>query len=360
MSSFKLLAHALFTLLALLVTRKTFVRHPKWRRTIAGILLTEFAAFLIWILFGSDDRLYLSFNNIWVSLATFIAVDIVLNLCLFLFVRKKWTAYAPWNYLAAAIATIVLGFAGHQNTVDPKLTEYVVQIPGTSGRDSLDILWVTDLHIGRLIGAKEIDRLREMAIKAKPDYLIFGGDMIHREISYAETPEVLEAMTRLVTETVPEGHVFFILGNHEYYADTAEKIEWISRFGTLLRDEVTRIDGGICLVGRDSYHEKEDRKKLRTLLSEVPSGAPTIVLAHEPEERGQKEVYDFPYLALHGHTHAGQHLLFIPFVYIGSPHIYGRYQIGETTHIISSGYGVSASTIRLGTHSEAVLLRVRY
>lgn len=360
MSIFKFTAHLIFSLLALWITRRTFKSDPKLRRVLSGVLVLEFVLFLVWMLLGAGDGLYLAFNNFWVATATFDALFGVLAFGLLLFYRKGWHEYAKWAYAGALILTVICAGIGHQNTVNLRLTVYEEKLTEGMPKDSLKILLVTDLHIGKIIGTEHIARLREMAVKEKPDYLIFAGDMIDRGVSYALRPEVFAEMKRLVTDAIPAGHAFFVLGNHEYYADTAEKLLWINSLGTLLRDSVVKLPEGVYLIGRDSGIGNPRRAEMSALLSQVPAGAPAVLVAHEPEEYGEPEVTARPLLVLHGHTHAGQHILFRPFLYIKAPHAYGRIQKGQATHIISSGYGVSNSTLRIGTQSEAVLIRLTY
>ncbi len=361
MSIFKFTLHLIFSLLALWITHRAFKSDPKLRRVLSGVLVLEFVLFLVWILLGAGDGLYLAFNNFWVATATFDALFGILAFGLLLFYRKGWHEYANRAYAGALILTVVFAGIGHQNTVNPRLTVYEEKLTEGTPKDSLKILLVTDLHIGKIIGAEHIARLRKMAVKEKPDYLVFAGDMIDREVSYALRPEVFAEMKRLVAEAVPEGHTFFVLGNHEYYADTAEKLVWIKSLGTLLRDSVVKLPGEeVYFIGRDSGIGNRRRAEMSALISQVPAGAPAVIVAHEPEEYGEPEVTDRPLLVLHGHTHAGQHILFRPFLYIKAPHAYGRIPKGSATHIISSGYGVSNSTLRIGTQSEAVLICLKY
>lgn len=360
-SAFKVIPQVIFALAALWVTRHAFRSYPLWRRLLSALIALEVICMLLWITMGADDSFYLFFNNYWVGLVTFVAIYAVIYLLAFILKRERRRQSAPAVYVIALLVTVGLGIIGHHNTVQPRLTRYDVDL-GVDNRakDSINLLLVTDLHIGPIIGEKEIDHLQMMVKDEKIDYLLFGGDMIDLSLSYATTPGIEEALQRLIGSSVPPGHTFFVMGNHEYYADTEEKEKWANELGILLCDDVVRLPEGIYLIGRDSRIGNPQRASMESLTSVVPPDSPAIILSHEPEEYGEEEVTDRRLLVLHGHTHNGQHFLFHPFLYLKTPYAYGMHQRGETVHIISSGYGVSTSTLRIGTHSEAVVVKIKF
>lgn len=152
--------------------------------------------------------------------------------------------------------------------------------------------------------------------------------------------------------------LYFVLGNHEYYGDLDENIQWISSLGTLLRDSVVRLRPDLYLIGRDYYRARDqDIVPLSNLVDQVPDGATTILLQHRPREHWESDpAVGGIDLTLTGHTHAGQIFpmqIFQPLLF---SHNYGCHSSGDGTLIISSGYGASTSRLRIGTKSEIVII----
>ena len=358
MTLFKLIAHLVLSLITIWVTRRVFRERPGWRLGLTLFLGIEAVVFTVLSFAGMPDGLYATFNNFWIGLWVFLSIYLIFWIILLFSPQSRRKALLYPAYLGAAFMAILLGIIGHQSFSKPALTEYDITLSQTAPKDSIRILLVTDLHIGPIVGTEEIAHLRQLTKGLKADYLIFGGDMIDRKLSYALDEDVMQEMRELIVAAVPSGRTYFILGNHEYYSDTDGKIKWISSLGTLLRDSVVLLPEGVCLVGRDSS-QGYGRQDLAPLTKDIPDETPMIILAHEPEKRGKTDTIDRPALYLHGHTHNGQLFLFRPLIYLIHDEVYGRYDKGGSTHITSSGYGVSTSTLRIGTRSEAVLLTVR-
>ena len=194
-----------------------------------------------------------------------------------------------------------------------------------------------------------------MIEQASPDYVFIGGDLIDRNLSDVDTLTTADHFARIRERT---SGLYFILGNHEYYGDLDENIQWISSLGTLLRDSVVRLRPDLYLIGRDYYRARDqDIVPLSNLVDQVPDGATTILLQHRPREHWERDpAVGGIDLTLTGHTHAGQIFpmqIFQPLLF---RHNYGCHPSGDGTLIISSGYGASTSRLRIGSRSEIVVI----
>ncbi|MDD7468399.1 MAG: metallophosphoesterase [Porphyromonas sp.] len=245
--------------------------------------------------------------------------------------------------------------AGRRNVGEPITTHYRITVPGESPSDSIRIALVTDIHLGDLFGEDHLARMEQMIEQASPDYVFIGGDLIDRNLSEVDTLTAAYHLSRIRKRTPG---LYFVLGNHEYYGDLDENIQWISSLGTLLRDSVVRLRPDLYLIGRDYYRARDqDIVPLSNLVDQVPHGATTILLQHRPREHWERdpEVSGID-LTLTGHTHAGQIFpmqIFQPLLF---RHNYGCHSSGDGTLIISSGYGASTSRLRIGSRSEIVVI----
>lgn len=245
--------------------------------------------------------------------------------------------------------------AGRRNVREPITTHYRIVLPDEKPSDSVRIALVTDIHLGNLFGEEDLARMEEMIEQASPDYVFIGGDLIDRNLSEVDTITAAYHFARM-RERTPG--LYFVLGNHEYYGDLDENIQWISSLGTLLRDSVVRLRPDLYLIGRDYYRARDqDIVPLSNLVDQVPDGATTILLQHRPREHWESDpAVGGIDLTLTGHTHAGQIFpmqIFQPLLF---SHNYGCHSSGDGTLIISSGYGASTSRLRIGSCSEIVII----
>jgi len=139
-----------------------------------------------------------------------------------------------------------------------------------------------------------------------------------------------------------EHGVHAILGNRDFQHDAAVVAANLRRAGLdVLRNEHRRLKVGgadpstgsghsLWLVGiEDVWLGKPD---LEAALDAVPQGAPTVLLAHEPDFADQGTGQGIT-LQLSGHSHGGQ--VRLPFVgapilpYLARKYPYGLRQVGE-------------------------------
>ena len=245
--------------------------------------------------------------------------------------------------------------AVRRNVREPITTHYRIVLPDEKPSDSVRIALVTDIHLGDLFGEEHLSRMEQMIEQASPDYVFIGGDLIDRNLSDVDTITAADHFARIRERT---SGLYFILGNHEYYGDLDENVQWISSLGTLLRDSVVRLRPDLYLIGRDYYRASDqDIVPLSNLVDQVPDGATTILLQHRPREHWESDpAVGGIDLTLTGHTHAGQIFpmqIFQPLLF---SHNYGCHPSGGGTLIISSGYGASTSRLRIGSRSEIVII----
>ncbi|MCC8142948.1 MAG: metallophosphoesterase [Tannerellaceae bacterium] len=221
--------------------------------------------------------------------------------------------------------------------------------------DSLTIAMMSDLHIGEVIGKRQVQRYVELTNSQHPDMIVLVGDVIDYESRHAEKAQIEEDLQKLYAPL----EVYMVNGNHEYRANRMAKERWFRKTGvTLLKDSVVMPDSSFYLVGRDDLVNKK-RKPLNLLLQGVDKEKPIIVLDHQPGSLAETTMNRAD-LGLHGHTHNGQlwpYPVLMKFIYEAP---YGYYRKGDTHFYVSSGIGVAGPPYRVETRSELVMVHITF
>lgn len=260
--------------------------------------------------------------------------------------------------LALSLLIFVLcAYSGYRNVRYPEVVRerlFVDRLTpeGAVAEHRLRLALLTDLHIGEGITPDYVERAVEQTLCEQPDLILVGGDFIDHDIVYAQSERVRAAMRRL---TAPYG-TYYVLGNHEYRADTLGNMSWVSEVGgTLLVDSVAYpADSLIALIGRDDYVHRS-RMRLDHLTAGVDAEArPLILLEHTPERLDSLKTSPID-LALYGHTHGGQLWPMAALIWLKYGIVEGRKLIGSTTVHVSSGIGAAGAPYRIGTRSQIVI-----
>ena len=213
---------------------------------------------------------------------------------------------------------------------------------------SLTIVLASDLHIGYTNRRKELARWIRLINAAKPDLVLFGGDVIDLRLRPVIEGGYAEEFHRLSAPAMT------VLGNHEYYGDVNGAEVFFTDAGiNLLRDTTAFIDG-IAIIGRDD-HSNHGRKSLSELTGHVSCF--TILLDHQPYhlEEAEQSGIDFQFS---GHTHHGQ---VWPLSWVTNAmyeKAWGHLTRGNTRYYISSGLGIWGPKFRIGTRSEYLVLHI--
>ncbi len=211
----------------------------------------------------------------------------------------------------------------------------------------LNIVMISDLHIGYHNRVDELDRWVDIINKENPDLVLIGGDIIDGHMRPIDDMNMAESFRRF------KAPVIACLGNHEFYSGLSGAQEFYKKAGiTLLRDEAITVKG-INIVGRDDRSNRS-RKSLAEIMKGVDKSRYTILLDHQPYELEEAEHngIDFQFS---GHTHQGQvwpASWVTNAVYEDS---WGPLQKGDTQYYVSSGIGIWGAKFRIGTRSEYIV-----
>ena len=266
-------------------------------------------------------------------------------------------------YIAAfsvLVVTVVL-IAGYINASNPRLKELNIEInKKVDWRGSFNIVSVSDIHIGGIIGKETVSRLVEKINGLNPDLVIFPGDILDQDLATVLTFKIGGPLKNISAKY----GVYAITGNHEYIGGIEKSSRYLKSLGIiLLRDSVALIDNTLYLIGREDRDCRRfngfQRKSLNELMKNVDKTKPVILLDHQPFNLEEAEKNDID-LQISGHTHHGQ---LWPFNYITNM-VYelswGYKRKGNTQFYVSSGYGTWGPPVRTGNKPEIVLFRVNF
>ena len=211
---------------------------------------------------------------------------------------------------------------------------------------------VSDLHLGWLVGNRQINRLTDIVKTQNVATLLMPGDILDDNVEYYNHLNMQPAMQNLV-KAVPLG-VYASLGNHDMYGSEAEIRNALLEAGVhVLGDETVKVNDQVWLIGRLDNHAR--LRKPTTDLMPTTIDKPIILLDHEPNEI-EKNVQLPIDLQLSGHTHNGQIFPANFIVKALNRLAYGHERINNTDVIVSSGYGFWGVPFRLGSQSEVWII----
>ena len=271
-----------------------------------------------------------------------------------------------WNYPIMGVVVVlivaVIVVYGYFNARNPVIKNYDISIPKeTSELETLHIVMVSDIHLGRIVGKDRLSEMVEMVNRQKPDIILFAGDIIDGEIEPYINQNMAEEFRRLKAKY----GVYMALGNHEYLGSQHDAI--ISQLQdvniNILRDDYVKLADSFYLVGREDLVSRrfmgKDRKALKDILKDVDTSLPIIVMDHNPSKLNEA-VEAGADLQLSGHTHAGQMFPNQWITRLIYENYWGYLKRGDFQAIVSCGFGTWGAPIRTGNTPEIVVITVKF
>lgn len=211
------------------------------------------------------------------------------------------------RFIQSAIV-LAAGIGAYTRFVEPTWLEVVghdlpvIGLP--SSLAGLTLAQLSDLHTGSRVSSEYLVRSLQRLTSLKPDILVITGDIMDDGEQVAQAAKVMRHCP------VPPLGAFVIMGNHDYghgwrSQRSADELSAAMRaLGmTVLRNDVAEVRG-LHIVGLDDLWGANFDPQ--PVLSQLPSGAPAIVLCHNPDAADLPVWADFHGWILAGHTHGGQ------------------------------------------------------
>lgn len=267
-----------------------------------------------------------------------------------------------WFAAFAVILIVAVTLAaGTYYAIVPRTTQYDIAIGKKAGSmTELRCAMISDVHLGEIVRKDRLKAAVEHINSLEPDIVVFTGDLFDNSVEAVARDNMLEELKGINSKF----GAYAIMGNHEHYSGSVDVITRMieSNGVTVLRDKVVKINDSFYLAGREDKAGRQfgfGRVKLDTLLDGTDKSLPVIVLDHQPSglDEPRKAGID---LQLSGHTHGGQ---FFP-VSLITDRIFeednGYLPDGKFNLVVSSGYGTWGPTVRLGSQSEIVDLKIKF
>jgi predicted MPP superfamily phosphohydrolase len=227
--------------------------------------------------------------------------------------------------------------------------------------DGFKILQISDLHFGFLNPEFYIQYIIDRSNDYGADIIVGTGDYVKKKKSNTETEIVWNYLNQL---NAKHG-VYFVLGNHDHWANTNFALKKLNESKFSLRHKgkiLEKRNSKIAIIGAGDFWE--DEYGIEKILENLPKDMFRIVLAHNPESSdfATKHRVD---LFISGHTHGGQ--IIIPFINYAPllPVKNKKYSFGIKTNsvnqkvFISKGVGWSIIPFRFNCRSEIPIIVLR-
>lgn len=317
----------------------------------------------------SDILIYT--GSLWLGLMLYLFLgSVLLDLLKFiLLIFKIKPAFVYDNYenfkkisslLIIFISLAMVGY-GYYNAMNPTIKKLNITIPKSSSKyDKVNVVFVSDVHLGVILGDKFSKKLVEMINELNPDIVVFGGDLLDEDAEQVIRKNSAASLNNIRSRL----GVYAVLGNHEYIGGVSKAENFYALHNIkLLVDEAYLIDNSFYLIGRDDKTSERFAKRKRKSLSEIvgslDSSLPLILIDHQPFnlEISEKNRID---LQLSGHTHHGQ---LWPFNYI-TDLVYevswGYKRKNNFQIYVSSGFGTWGPPVRIGNKPEIVFIELSF
>jgi uncharacterized protein len=258
----------------------------------------------------------------------------------------------PYVVVGLGALSIILATYGMLNARVIRLRRHTINLADLpSSWRGRRALVISDLHLGNINGVRFARRIAALARELNPDVIFIPGDLFD---GTKANPDKLAAP---LYELSPPLGVYFVSGNHEEFGGSDHYTEAVTRAGFRVLDKERIFVDGLPVLGV-AYHTSTFPLHLRHFLAslDLKEGPPSILLQHVPNRLPIIEQAGIS-LQLSGHTHNGQ---MFPFTWITrrafGEFTYGLQRFGGLQVYTSSGAGTWGPPMRVGTHSEIVLL----
>src|SRR5262245_1650722 len=135
--------------------------------------------------------------------------------------------------VGSAFAGITYGTAFERHRIE--MTSATLSVSGLPpALDGLRISLITDIHHSRLVPAVDVVQALELAMSARPDLIVLGGDYV----TFGDRAFVGPVAELLGSLRAPHG-VFAILGNHDDDRDMPAAL--VGKGFTVLKDQRTQF-----------------------------------------------------------------------------------------------------------------------
>jgi len=307
----------------------------------------------------------------WLGIMTYLTIILVLGELVNLlntrlqFIPQNVTSQPRFivttGIVVISLALLIVSY-GSWSGRNPKVIQYEVQLDNKIEKfQELNIVMLSDLHLGRLVDRRQLEKIVGQINHLNPDLILMPGDIIDDRIDVFVEQNMMEVFRNL---NPPLG-IYASMGNHEYMGGHIEDAEkYFKQSGIIvLRDEYIKVADMFYLVGREDKSSERfngmPRRELKEILQNVDKQLPIIMLDHQPVDLDEANENGVD-IQLSGHTHRGQLFPFRIFTRKIFTVDWGYEKIDNLHMIVTSGVGTWGPPIRVGHRSEIVNVKVKF
>lgn len=256
------------------------------------------------------------------------------------------------NLATVALSLVMTVWALYAGIKVPGIKEISISSDKIQSSQKLAVL--SDLHIHRAISADKIRRIVERTNSQNPDIILLAGDIIDDEVE-----RVREITALLKNLKAPEG-IYFVTGNHEFYAGYAQTVSELKNLGfTFLENDGISVTPDIFLAGIPDLFSGRNYGKITDTTQAFSNALPSqfrLLMSHTPADFAAENNFD---LEISGHTHGGQIFPFHIFALLHNKYLAGLYQMENNAAIyVSRGAGQWGPQMRFLAPAEITIIEL--
>ncbi len=265
------------------------------------------------------------------------------------------------TFLMVVTISIIIIIAGFINTRNIKINYTEIEISKKSSKmNELNLVLVGDFHLTLMNNGKLLDKIVDTINSLNTDIVLMTGDILDDNINILRRRNIGKGLTKIKSKY----GVFVSNGNHEFINGADELDKYMEEMNlNVLRDSSVLINESFFVVGRDdrskiSFTGKQ-RKSLKEIIANVNKDYPIILLDHTPSKL-MEAVNENIDLQFSGHTHNGQMFpvnFITKWIYEVS---WGYLKKEQTQFYVTCGVGTWGPSVRLGSDSEIVNMKIRF
>ena len=174
---------------------------------------------------------------VFVAAGYWLGVLWILFCTLLLYEVVRWITPGPQRTAGIVIIAVVCMLSGYATLNARRITVTTIRLPGP---EPLRLVQLSDIHIGSM-NAAFIRKMVDKTNSLNPDKILITGDLV--DTFSRSTQETLKLLADF------DAPVFFVSGNHEFYAGRPQVLDALRQMGVTIMDNRIEQLGAVQLIG---------------------------------------------------------------------------------------------------------------
>jgi uncharacterized protein len=297
-----------------------------------------------------------------------VAIDVV-----YAIIRRRRDVATATRMRAAAVLLAVGAFAIYTPArVIAERGELRVRTHqlGTSAAPPFRIAFIADVQQDDHLDAERAREVYARVNASNPDVVLSGGDWINAG------PDHIEAAAATAATLTSRLGTFSVRGDHEHFAyvDRDRSVREVE--AALRRHNIAMLDNEVRWFEHQgkriavaflnyNYIFRSGDAAIDMLVASITGADYRILVTHQLDRHLASRLRNKVDLVLAGHTHGGQINPVVGVVHVNlagleTDYVDGRYQLGDTTIIVTAGVGYSIVPIRYASPGSIELIELAF